>query len=81
MIVSTEVGFRAWSVVALLLLVMGLNLLSMLAAVPILKFVRPVTLKILGFTLGVMQFALGIQFVLSAMEIQTLVFQLLLQGQ
>jgi multiple antibiotic resistance protein len=81
MIVSTEVGFRAWSVVALLLLVMGLNLLSMLAAVPILKFVRPVTLKILGFTLGVMQFALGIQFVLSAMEIQTLVFQILLRGQ
>ncbi len=81
MIVSTELGLGSRSVVALLVVVMGLNLLSMLAAVPIIRFLRPVTLKILGFTLGVMQFALGIQFVLSAMEIQALVFQLLLKGQ
>jgi multiple antibiotic resistance protein len=79
MIVSVELGFSAGAVIALLLLVMGLNLLSMMAAGPIFKFVRPVTLKILGFTLGVMQFALGIQFILSGLEIQTLVFKLLLQ--
>jgi small neutral amino acid transporter SnatA (MarC family) len=46
----------------------------------IFKFIRPVTLKILGFTLGVMQFALGIQFILTGVEIQGLVLQLLLRG-
>lgn len=81
MIVSTELGLNAWVVIFLLLVVMGLNLTSMLAARPIFKFVRPVTLKILGFTLGVMQFALGIQFILTGLEIQTLVIQILLEGQ
>ena len=79
MIVSVELGLSAGAVIALLVVVMGLNLLSMLAAGPIFKFIRPVTLKILGFTLGVMQFALGIQFILSGLEIQTLVLKLLLQ--
>jgi multiple antibiotic resistance protein len=60
---------------------MGLNLVCMLAAGPILKFIRPVTLKILGFTLGVMQFALGIQFILVGIEVQALVIQMLLRGQ
>lgn len=60
---------------------MGLNLVSMLAAGPIFKFIRPVTLKILGFTLGVMQLALGIQFTLSRLEIQTLILQILLRGE
>jgi multiple antibiotic resistance protein len=81
MIVSTELGLNPWVVIFLLLMVMGLNLASMLAARPIFKFVRPVTLKILGFTLGVMQFALGIQFILTGLEIQTLVIQILLKGQ
>jgi multiple antibiotic resistance protein len=81
MIVSTELGLNPWAVIFLLLMVMGLNLASMLAARPIFKFVRPVTLKILGFTLGVMQFALGIQFILTGLEIQTLVIQILLKGQ
>lgn len=79
MIVSVQLGFSAGAVIALLVVVMVLNLLSMLAAGPIFKFIRPVTLKILGFTLGVMQFALGIQFILSGLEIQTLVLKLLLQ--
>jgi multiple antibiotic resistance protein len=80
-VLSTELGLRPWIVMLLLLLVMGLNLLSMLAAGPILKFIRPVTLKILGFTLGVMQFALGIQFILVGLEVQALVIQILLRGQ
>lgn len=81
MIVATELGLNAGQVITLLLLVMGLNLVSMLAASPILKFMRPVTLRILGFTLGVMQFALGIQFILSGLEIQALVLKILLQDQ
>lgn len=81
MVLSTALGLEVVAVIALLLLVMVLNLLSMLAAEPILKFIRPVTLKILGYTLGVMQFALGIQFILVGLEIQALVIQLLLRGQ
>lgn len=80
MVLSTEIGFSPSSVMLLILLVMGLNLIAMLAAGPILKFIRPVTLKILGFTLGVMQFALGIQFILLGIEIQALVIQFLLRG-
>ena len=79
MIVSTELGFRPSFVIAILLVVMGLNLVSMLAAKPIFMFIRPVTLRILGFTLGVMQFALGIEFVLTGIEIQALVIQVLMQ--
>ena len=81
MIVAAELGLNTWVVIVLLLVVMGLNLLSMLAAEPICKFIRPVILKILGFTLGVMQFALGIQFILTGLEIQALVLQILLQGK
>jgi multiple antibiotic resistance protein len=81
MVVATEVGLSIWAVIALLVLIMGLNLGSMLAAGPIFKFIRPVTLKILGFTLGVMQFALGIQFILSGLEIQIMVIRILLQTQ
>jgi multiple antibiotic resistance protein len=81
MVLSTQLGFSPISLILLVLLVMALNLVSMLAAVPIIKFVRPVTLRILGFSLGVMQFALGIQFILFGIEIQTLVLQLLLRGR
>ena len=80
MIVSTKLGLSAGLVIALLVVVMGLNLVSMLLAKPIFKFIRPVTLKILGFTLGVMQFALGIQFILSGLEIQALVIKILLES-
>ena len=81
MVLSTKLGFSPAALILLLLLVMALNLVSMLAAGPILKFVRPVTLRILGFSLGVMQFALGIQFILMALEIQALVLKLLLGGE
>jgi len=81
MVLSTRLGFSPAALILLLLLVMALNLVSMLAAGPILKFVRPVTLRILGFSLGVMQFALGIQFILIALEIQALVLKLLLRGE
>jgi multiple antibiotic resistance protein len=77
MIIATEVGYRPMAVVGLLLLVMAMNLGSMLAVDPILKFIRPVTLRILSFILGVMQFALGIQFIITAIEIQVLVLQIL----
>ncbi|MGF1569771.1 MAG: MarC family protein [Nodosilinea sp.] len=80
MIIATEVGFRPIVVVGLLLLVMAMNLVAMLAVEPILKFIRPVTLRLLGFMFGVMQFALGIQFIILAIEIQVLVIQILLQG-
>lgn len=80
MVLSTKLGFSPTTLILLLLLVMALNLVSMLAAGPIIKFIRPVTLRILGYSLGVMQFALGIQFILVALEIQTLVLKFLLRG-
>ncbi|NJL45772.1 MAG: MarC family protein, partial [Leptolyngbyaceae cyanobacterium SM2_3_12] len=80
MVMSKQLGLNHWEVGLALLLVMGINLVAMLAARPIMKFIRPVTLKILGFTLGVMQLALGISFILNGINIQILVWQLLLRN-
>ncbi|MGF1493480.1 MAG: MarC family protein [Microcoleaceae cyanobacterium] len=79
MIIAPGFGIQPVVVLLLLLLVMGLNLVSMLAAKPILMFIRPVTLKILGFTLGVMQLALGVEFILLGLEIEVLVIRNLLR--
>ncbi|ACK69651.1 multiple antibiotic resistance (MarC)-related protein [Gloeothece citriformis PCC 7424] len=75
MVMSPQLGISSVITLALLLLVMGLNLICMLAAHPILSFIKPVTLLILGFILGVMQLALGIEFILSGLEIEVLVLQ------
>lgn len=71
----SQLGLNTTPVLGLLLLVMLLNLLGMLAARPILGFLKPVTLQILGFALAVMQLALGIEFILSGIELQALVIQ------
>ncbi|MBF2050709.1 MAG: MarC family protein [Elainella sp. C42_A2020_010] len=71
----SQLGLDTTPVLGLLLLVMLLNLLGMLAARPILGFLRPVTLQVLGFALAVMQLALGIEFILSGIELQALVIQ------
>ncbi len=71
----SQLGLDTTPVLGLLLLVMLLNLLGMLAARPILGFLRPVTLQVLGFALAVMQLALGIEFMLSGIELQALVIQ------
>lgn len=75
MVGVTQLGLSTTPVLGLLLLVMLLNLLGMLAARPILGFLKPVTLQILGFALAVMQLALGIEFILSGIELQALVIQ------
>lgn len=71
----SQLGLNTTPILGLLLLVMLLNLLGMLAARPILGFLKPVTLQVLGFTLAVMQLALGIEFILSGIELQALVIQ------
>jgi len=71
----SQLGLNTTPVLGLLLLVMLLNLLGMLAARPILGFLKPVTLQVLGFALAVMQLALGIEFILSGIELQALVIQ------
>ncbi len=78
MVMARIIGINQGFVLLLLLLVMGLNLVCMLAARPILTFIKPVTLRISGFVLGVMQLALGIELILSAIEIEVLVIQRLL---
>ncbi|PSB16145.1 MarC family protein [filamentous cyanobacterium CCP2] len=75
MLVSQEIGFNPLVVLGVLVLVMLLNLLGMLAARPILAFLRPITLRIVGFVLGVLQLALGIEWIITGLEIEALVFR------
>lgn len=79
MVLSRQLGLSPAGVVGALVVVMGLNLVTMLAARPILRYLRPVTLRILGFTLGVMQLALGIQLILLGVDIQVLALQQMMQ--
>lgn len=75
MLVSREIGFNPLVVLGVLLLVMLLNFIGMLAARPILAFLRPITLQIFGFVLGVLQLALGIEWIMTGLEIEALVFR------
>jgi MarC family membrane protein len=75
MLVSQEIGFNPLVVLGVLLFVMLLNLIGMLAARPILIFLRPITLRIIGFVLGVLQLALGIEWIITGLEIEALVFR------
>jgi multiple antibiotic resistance protein len=80
MVMSKQIGINPILILGLLMAVMGLNLVCMLAARFILAIIRPVTLRILGFTLGVMQLALGIEFILYGIEIEVLVLRSLLDA-
>jgi multiple antibiotic resistance protein len=75
MVGVSQLGLNSAPILGLLLLVMLLNLLAMLAARSILGVLKPVTLQVLGFALAVMQLALGIEFILSGIELQALVIQ------
>lgn len=75
MLVSQEIGFNPLVVLGVLVLVMLLNLIGMLAARPVLAFLRPITLRIVGFVLGVLQLALGIEWIITGLEIEALVFR------
>lgn len=79
MIANTRVSNRPVLVLAMLLLVMVLNLLAMLAARPILRTLKPETLQVLGLVLGVMQLALGLEFILSGIQLEALSLQDLLR--
>ncbi|MCU0526922.1 MAG: MarC family protein [Elainella sp. Prado103] len=80
MAISQEINVSATIVLGLLVLVMLLNLLGMLAARPILMFLKPVTLRILGFALGVLQLAMGVEWIIAGLEIEVLVLRRLLQS-
>jgi multiple antibiotic resistance protein len=75
MLVSQEIGFNPLAILGVLVLVMLLNLIGMLAARPILALLKPVTLRIFGFVLGVLQLALGIEWITTGLEIEVLVFR------
>lgn len=78
MITNTRMLERPFIVPVMLLLVMGLNLICMLAARPILAILRPAILQVVGLVLGVMQLALGLQVILNAIQIEALTLQELL---
>jgi multiple antibiotic resistance protein len=79
MIFNTRLSERPFIVPILLIVVMILNLLAMLAARPILRILTPATLQILGLVLGVMQLALGLELILSGIQLSALALQDLLQ--
>lgn len=79
MISNSRVSDRPLIVPILLVVVMVLNLLAMLAARPILRTLKPATLQILGLVLGVMQLALGLEIILSGIQLSALTLQDLLQ--
>jgi multiple antibiotic resistance protein len=67
------------TLIAILLVIMVLNLLAMLFARPILAVIRPRVLQMLGLILGIIQLALGIGLLFTALEVQALAIQELLR--
>ncbi|MBF6024457.1 MarC family protein [Lysobacter niastensis] len=59
---------RSLTVLGLALGVMVLNLLAMLAVRPIMRWVGPVPLQILGAVLGILQVALALQIIVRALQ-------------
>lgn len=64
LMVATQDSARQIGIIGMLLVVMVLNLLTMLFAHKILKFIGVITLHILGSILGVLQVALGVEIIL-----------------
>lgn len=62
----------------ILLVIMGTNLLAMLDARPILAVIKPRVLQTLGIVLGIIQLALGIGLLFTAVEVQALAIKDLL---
>jgi hypothetical protein len=67
------------TLIAILLVIMVLNLLAMIFARPILAVIRPRVLQMLGLILGIIQLALGIGLLFTALEVQALAIQELLR--
>ncbi len=67
------------TLIAILLVIMVLNLLAMLFARPILAVIRPRVLQMQGLILGIIQLALGIDLLFTALEVQALAIQELLR--
>jgi len=62
-----------------LIAIMVLNLLAMLFARPILSVIRPRVLQMIGLVLGIIQLALGIGLLFTAIEVQALTIRELLR--
>ena len=67
------------TLMAILLGIMGLNLLAMVFARPILAVIRPRVLQMLGLVLGIIQLSLGIGLLFTAVEVQALAIRELLR--
>ncbi|MCF6150654.1 MAG: MarC family protein [Candidatus Kuenenia sp.] len=67
LMVTAQDTTRQIGIIGVLLAVMVMNLLTMLFAQNILKFIGTITLQILGSILGVLQVALGVEIVLRAL--------------
>jgi len=67
------------SLIAILLVIMVLNLLTMLYAREILTVIKPRVLQMLGLVLGIIQLSLGITLLFGAVEVQALTIKELLR--
>jgi multiple antibiotic resistance protein len=74
-----ELQGSAATLVTWLIAIMVLNLLAMLFARPILSVIRPRVLQMIGLVLGIIQLALGIGLLFTAIEVQALTIRELLR--
>jgi multiple antibiotic resistance protein len=76
--VARAIDDNILSLLLTLAVIMGVNLLSMLFAPQILQVLKPQILQVIGLVLGIIQLALGLSLIFSAIELQALVIKELL---
>ncbi|MDJ0511739.1 MAG: MarC family protein [Crocosphaera sp.] len=72
MTIAHRLDNNVHKLLGLIILVMILNLVCMLYAREILNFLKPTLLQVFGLTLNIIQLALGISFIFSAINLQFL---------
>jgi multiple antibiotic resistance protein len=80
MVIASTLDSNPGLILGLLVMIMLLNILAMLFVKPILGFINPAFLQILGLVLGIMQLVLGVQWMISGIEIETVILNRVLTG-
>ncbi len=77
---ASELDTNAGLLLGLIVALMVLNWLAMLYARQILNVLNPTKLQVTALVLGIIQLALGMRFIIQALELQSLVIQQLLSS-
>ncbi len=72
MSISQKLDQTAYQILILILIIMVLNLVCMLYAKQILNFLKPTVLQVLGLVLGIIQLAISMNLIFSAIDLQVL---------